>query len=265
MSAVLLIDKKKVIQSFSLAANTYDGLAILQQTVGLKLLQQFPKQRNYEQVVDVGCGTGFLTQQLFSSSSTNTLVAVDIAISMIQRARIKIGKGVQYICADAEAIPLIEYSTDIVVSNLALQWCQNLLTVFNGFKRLLKKEGQLLFSTFGPETLRELKQAWSEVDDYQHVNDFYSAGDLVVFLKQAGFEEIKIETKYYHSRYLTVIELMRELKGIGAHNVLSNRNRKTTSKTNMQAMISAYEKNRVDAMIPATYEIFFVTAKKAQC
>jgi len=265
MSAVLTIDKNKVRQSFASAANSYDELATLQRKVGLKLLQNFSEKRSSDLVVDVGCGTGFLTQQLIDREFSGQIMAMDIALSMVQKTKVKTAgiQNVNYFCADAEFIPLKAKSVDTILSNLALQWCQNLVAVFSGFKQVLKQEGQLVFSTFGPSTLQELKQAWSEVDNYTHVNEFYSADEINNFLECAGFKNIKIVKKSYQSQYTSVIELMRELKGIGAHNVLSRRNRKTTSKSAMQAMISAYERNAGQNKISATYEIIFVTAQVA--
>ncbi len=262
MSAVFSIDKKRVRQSFASAAETYDGLATLQRQVGLDLLALFDIDFTDNIVMDIGCGTGFLTKELMLASSVQNMFAVDIACSMLEATRIKLEhlETVHYICADAELIPLQKQVVDKIVSNLALQWCQNLTQVFEGFNHVLKSGGQVVFSTFGPATLQELKQAWSEVDDYRHVNEFYTVDELTVFLQQAGFGRIQIESKCYQSNYQAVIELMRELKGIGAKNMLSGRNKKTTSKTQMDNMIKAYEKYRINKLIPATYEIIFVSA-----
>jgi len=263
MIAVFSIDKNSVRRSFASAVDSYDDLAALQRKVGLRLMRQLASEKTYEQIVDVGCGTGFLTQQLIDQSFIKRVIAIDIALSMVQRTRSKIEKvkNTQYVCADAEHIPLKAQSADMIVSNLALQWCQNLTAVFDGFKKTLKKDGCVVFSTFGPATLQELKRAWAKIDDHAHVNDFYSADDLRGFLTQSGFNNIVIETRCYQSNYQSVIELMRELKGIGAHNVLSGRNRGITSKVSMQTMIAEYEKSRVDGVITATYEIIFVTAR----
>ena len=263
MSAVFSIDKKRVKQSFASAADTYDGLATLQRQVGLDLLSMFDINFTDDIVMDIGCGTGFLTQKIMLASSVQQMVAVDIAYSMLEATRIKLKdlETVYYICADAECIPLQKQAVDKIVSNLALQWCQNLTQVFEGFNHGLKPGGQLVFSTFGPSTLQELKQAWSEVDDYTHVNEFYTVDGITVFLQQAGFDSIQIKSKCYQSNYQAVIELMRELKGIGAKNMLAGRNKKTTSKTQMENMIKAYEKYRINKLIPATYEIIFVSAR----
>ena len=257
------LDKHKVRQSFSSAAKTYDSLATLQRRVGRELLALFMEESSDNLILDVGCGTGFITQEILSRSPKQKVVTLDIALSMLQatKAKLESEKTVYYIGADAEYLPFLDDSVDSIVSNVALQWCQNLTAVFTGFNKVLKPNGQVFFSTFGASTLKELKQSWAEVDCYQHVNDFYSMGEIEVFLQQAGFVDIQIEKKYYPSTYLTVLDLMRELKGIGAHNVLSGRNKSLTSKTQMQKMIAVYEQYRDGGLIPATYEIIVISAR----
>lgn len=264
MSVVFSLDKGKVRQSFTLAADSYDGLAMLQRRVGLDLIDTFYlKGFTDNSILDIGCGTGFLTQALTLNSSIPQIIAVDIALSMLQISRIKLKpvEVIQFVCADAEQLPLQKKSVDKIVSNLALQWCQNLTTVFDGFSRVLKQQGQVYFSTLGPATLQELKNAWSKVDDYSHVNEFYSTDELLAFLQQAGFKNIQIKSKRYQSNYQTVIDLMRELKGLGAHHVSPGRNKKTTRKEHLRQMIETYEKHRCKGLIPATYEIIFISAQ----
>lgn len=261
MSADFSIDKDKVRHSFSSAVSSYDGFASLQRKVGLELLN---KNDSFEKknILDVGCGTGFLAQEILLKALVQQMITVDIALPMVQATKNKLKSegAVQYICADAEKLPFLDKTVDQIISNLALQWCQNLTAVFKGFKRILKQDGQILFSTFGPDTLQELKTSWAEVDNYTHVNNFYSVDHLTIFLERAEFKDIQIEVKYYQSNYRTVIELMRELKGIGANNVLSGRNPNITSKAQMQKMVDAYEKQRKNDFIPATYEVIFVSA-----
>ena len=212
--------------------------------------------------MDLGCGTGFLTGELLAHSNHETTIALDIALSMLQTTQGKLADkpNIIYVCADAEQLPLAEQSIDSVVSNLALQWCRNLEAVFTGIKRALKPEGQLVFSTFGPQTLHELKSAWATVDNYNHVNAFYSEAQLKQFLQQAGFKNIQIKSTLYTPRYDSVWTLMQELKHLGAHHVIAGRNKKITTKTAMQQMIAAYEKHRVEDQIPATFEVITVTA-----
>ena len=117
MSAVFSLDKKRVRQSFATAADTYDGLATLQRQVGHDLLGMFDINFTNSIVMDIGCGTGFLTRELMLASSVKKMFALDIASSMLEAARTKLKDQeiIHYICADAEFIPLQKQAVDKIV------------------------------------------------------------------------------------------------------------------------------------------------------
>lgn len=261
MSALFELDKTKLRQSFGSASLSYDRVAGLQRTVGLNLLQRLAPAQLTGTVIDLGCGTGFLTGALLNAEDIERIVALDIALPMLHAARQKLGNAgrLHYVCGDAESPPLNTNSADTVVSNLALQWCRDLTAVFCGLHRILKPGGGLVFSTFGPHTLCELKQAWAEVDDYHHVNEFYHETEIRRCLADAGFKEIAVQSEIYRPIYGSVLELMKELKSMGAHNVSSGRNKRLTTKQEMASMIEAYPLN--DAIIKATFEVFIVSAR----
>jgi malonyl-CoA O-methyltransferase len=263
MSAVADVDKGKVRQAFAAASLTYDGVAALQRVVGRALLSSIEADSLSGSVLDLGCGTGFLIREILALPGDRHVLALDIALPMLQMARAKLMGSVNagYVCADAERLPLTASSIDNVYSNLALQWCRHLAAVFTDIRRVLKPGGRLVFTTFGPQTLQELKAAWADVDHYDHVNEFYSAGELRHFLERAGFTDIHVIGKVYTSTYSSVMALMRELKHIGAHNVTAGRNKRLTTRTQMQAMMNAYEKQSADAWISATYEVISVQAR----
>jgi malonyl-CoA O-methyltransferase len=252
------LDKAKIRQSFAAASLTYDGVAALQRTVGKELLGAIDTGNLTGTLLDLGCGTGFLTSGLLEHA--RPIIALDIALPMVQVTRRKLADNALYLCADVEQLPLAGQSVDGVFSNLALQWCINLVAVFTDIKRALKPGGRLVFSTFGPQTLQELKAAWAKVDDYNHVNDFYSEQQLIHFLRQAGYSEIKVETRLHLSSYDSVLALMKELKHIGAHNMIAGRNKNMTTKTSLQRMMSTYERHRSGDRIPATFEVIMVYA-----
>lgn len=262
MNIAFKLDKTKVRQSFSVASKTYDGVAQLQRSVGRALIKQQGLIDLSGMTLDLGCGTGFLSGELASVSGDKQIIALDIALPMLQTMRSKTTSGnVLYLCADAEHIPLSKASVDRVFSSLALQWCQNLIKVFTDIKKLLKPGGSLMFSTFAPGTLQELKSAWAEVDSFHHVNEFYSAEELKLFLQTANFKNVRIEQKTYVSHYDTVMDLMKELKGMGAHNVADSRKKTLTTRSQLQQMILAYESQWKEAVIPATFEVLLVSAE----
>lgn len=266
MSNVFCLDKAKIKRSFSAASLTYDSAAKLQRDTGRALLDSIDVKSCHGVIVDLGCGTGFLTAELLKSMlqpNLNAIVTLDIAWPMLLQARDKLGqqRQVHYVCADAERLPLAEQSADCIFSNLALQWCGNSEAFFTGIKRIIRPGGQLAFSTFGPQTLWELKNAWAQADDYRHVNEFYGVEQLKHFLQRAGFGAIGITTKTCRQHYDSVFELMQELKSLGAHNIAAGRNKTMTGKKQLQTMLAAYEHYRSESGIPATFETLLVSAK----
>lgn len=256
------LDKAKIKGSFAQAATTYDAVADLQRRVGQSLLTQIMAHDLTGTVLDIGCGTGFLTDKLLNLAKVEQIIGLDIALPMLKTTQQKISsENLALLCADAERLPVRDYAVNHIVSNLALQWCEDLTGVFVDFNRVLKPNGQLLFSTFGNQTLQELKTSWAKVDNYSHVNSFYTASQIKDCLHKVGFKQIQTNETIYLSTYESVMALMRELKAIGAHNVTSGRRKSITGKTKMQAMIAEYENLRSDGLIPATFEIITVRAR----
>lgn len=261
MNNALGLDKHRIKSSFAAAAASYDSMAAFQRQIGLALLEKFPVAQPDAGIVDLGCGTGFLSWEMFENHHARHLLAVDIALPMLQACRLKtVQMPLHYVCADAEKIPLRPECVRAVYSNLALQWCQDLQSVFADCRRILQNAGELVFSTFGPQTLHELKTAWAGVDDFPHVNDFYSSGQIAGFLQEAGFHSLCVENIIFQSSYTSVMALMHELKGIGAHNTNLHRNRKITSRRQLQQMMNCYEQQMAGSEIVASYDIIFVRA-----
>ncbi len=254
-----MIDKRKIQHAFGKAALTYDNAAQLQRMVGEWLLATQAPSIQTNTLLDLGCGTGFLTQRLIRNFPNSHITALDIAFPMLEETQKKLSNSVHYICADAEHLPFTSSCLDGIFSNLALQWCEDLSQTFAEFKRVLKPDGVLQFSTFGENTLYELKTAWQTVDDFSHVNAFYNENDLLHFLKIVGFERVEYETLTIVSRYDSVLCLMRELKQLGANYVHQSKNQ-MTSKKQLKMMMKAYEIYRVYAQIPATFELIKITA-----
>lgn len=252
------LDKRKIKQSFGNASQTYDNVAELQRNVGRDLLQAFLPENLTGNIIDLGCGTGFLTQELLPHCET--LVALDLALSMLQTTREKLRNSVNYVCADAEQLPFSTESINAVFSNLALQWCQPIDEALNELRRVLKTNGTLVFSIFGSKTLHELKTAWKNVDDFSHVNDFYTMSELQSALTRAGFFSIEMKNISYISHYDSVLDLMHELKNIGAHNVNSQRNKNLTSKKTLQTMMAHYPRTKDE--IIATFDVICIVARR---
>jgi len=251
-------DKMQARRSFESAAAAYDQAAALQQEVGQRLTQRLDLVKMQpDRILDLGSGTGHCIPDLFARYKKAQVVALDIALPMLEHAR-KRGRWLRRprcICADAERLPFADSRFDLVFSNLMLQWCVELEAVFAELQRVLRPGGLLLFTSFGPDTLSELRGSWQQVDGYSHVNAFPDMHDVGDALVRARFADPVMDVERITVTYPDVWKLMRELKQIGAHNVTAGRPRGLTGKARMQRLVGAYEQYRSQGVLPASYEI----------
>ena len=251
-------DKALARRSFEAAAAVYDQAAILQQEVGHRLLQRLDLVKIRPlRILDLGCGTGQCIPELLGRYRKAQVVALDIALPMLAQARRRSRwlRRPRCVCADAESLPFAESSFDLVFSNLMLQWCVPPEAVFAELQRVLRPGGLLLFTSFGPDTLRELRSSWQQVDGFSHVNVFLDMHDVGDALLRARFADPVMDVERLTVTYPDVWKLMRELKQIGAHNVTAGRPRGLTGRARMQRLVQAYEQYRHDGVLPASYEI----------
>lgn len=259
------LDKDAIRLSFNRAADSYDQYAVLQREVESRLLERIEFQRLQPgMILDLGCGTGSASQSLATQFQQANIIALDWAPAMLaklgSRAESDAIARVGRVCADMHALPLASRSTDLVFSSLALQWAYDLPAIFREFRRIMKPDAMLVFTCFGPDTLYELKQAWRAVDDLPHVNDYPDMHNIGDELMNAGFSGPVMDAERLTLEYPDVLSLMRELKGIGAHNVARQRLHGLTGKARLKAMLQAYEQFRREDRYPASYEVIYGTA-----
>lgn len=251
------LDSDSIRRSFGRNAITYDKVSSLQMEIGQKLLAQLTHVTiNPNLILDLGSGTGWANaalQQLFPQAH---IIEMDFALPMLLLARSRIPTA-SYICADAVHIPLRYSTVDMIYSNAMLQWCNDLSQIFINLRQTLTTDGLLLFTTFGPATLSELRLAWSKVDNYPHVSTFLNVDSVKNFLSMAGFTRIQLHSELKHLTCSNVTELMVNLKTLGAKNAMRGRTKGLTGKGKFTAMLKAYEQLRVTNYLPITYEIIY--------
>lgn len=253
------IDRRHARHAFERAVGTYDASAVLQREIAQRLLTRLELIKlSPRRVLDLGCGTGFCTRALGRRYRGCEIVAADVAYAMTASARRRrrwFGRE-RFLCADAEALALRDHSIDMVVSNLTLQWCDP-DAVLRECARVLRPGGVLMMSSFGPDTLRELRAAWRAVDERPHVHTFVDMHDLGDALMRAGFSGPVMDVEHFTLSYPDVLALLRDLKALGAHNVARSRHRGLTGKGRFARFKSAYESHARDGRILASYEVVY--------
>jgi len=243
--------------TFNSASSNYDDNAFLQNEIANRLAEKLKVISIKPQtIIDLGSGTGLLSNKTAEIFPNANLICVDFA----QQSLLKNSQNLK-VCANAYELPFASNSVDFIVSNLMMQWCPDLKALFNECFRVLKPEGLILFTTFGPDTLKELKRSWSAVDSSAHVNDFIDMHDIGDQMLQSGFQSPIMEMENITLTYEKVLDLMHDLKSIGAQNV-NNRSKTLTGKTKFKKMIEMYESYRTDGKLPATYEVIYGHAWK---
>ena len=245
---------------FERAAGSYDDYAVLQRKVADEMLERLHEVNiNPAHVIDVGCGTGYCTRQLHKIWTKAQVLGIDLAQAMVKQARGQKGwfSKQAYCQADAVALPLKDATIDVVFSNLMLQWCDP-VAVFAEFRRVLNSDGLLMFSSFGPDTLTELRQAWAAIDDHPHVIEFADMHDHGDALLQAGFREPVMDVDRFTLTYSNVLGLLRDLHGIGSRNVMSGRRSGLMGREALTRLERAYQQFADnEGRLPASYEVVY--------
>jgi malonyl-CoA O-methyltransferase len=268
-----LIDKRQMRRAFDRASADYDAAAVLQREVCIRMLDRLDYIKlQPERILDAGSGTGWGARRLAQHFPAARTIELDIAIGMLQTARGRSGwwqklfggAKLTPLCADMEALPLAPGSLGMVWSNLAIQWCNDLPATFVEMHRVLKTEGLLMFSTFGPDTLKELRLAFNGVDRHNHLNRFADMHDIGDMLVQAGFADPVIDMEYITLTYDDVRGVLQDLKSIGAHNATVGRSRGLMGKNTWARLVENYERLRNNGKLPATFEVVYGHAWKPQ-
>ncbi|MDH3287726.1 MAG: malonyl-ACP O-methyltransferase BioC [Betaproteobacteria bacterium] len=275
MSAEFTVDKHQVRRSFERAAETYDAGSVLQNEICQRMLARLDYIKlEPDWVVDAGSGTGNAVPGLLTRFPRARVVAIDLALAMVRRAHLRRarwrrlldwrGARVAAVCADIEQLPVASGAAGLIWSNLTLQWVNEPQQAFAEMQRALAPGGLLMFSSFGPDTLKELRAAFQGADSHTHVNRFIDMHNIGDALIAQGFADPVMDMEYVTLTYADVRDLMRDLKSIGAHNVTYGRPAALSGKSLLTKVAQGYETFRQNGKLPATFEVVYGHAWKPQ-
>ncbi|MBI4293365.1 MAG: methyltransferase domain-containing protein [Betaproteobacteria bacterium] len=270
------IDIHAARRRFERAASTCSEASVLAREVERRMAERLDYIKHEPQrVLDAGQGVGDGLRVLRRRYPKAMLLGVDSALALARRAESRqtvlaramafaFAPRPHHLCADMVQLPLANTSVGMVWSNLALAWVEEPLAVLREIHRVLEMGGLIMFSTYGPDTLKELKRAFAEADAKPHIHPFIDMHDLGDMLLAAGFADPVMDMEYITLTYAGVDALARDLRNSGQTNVALERSRGLMGRRTWQAMERAYERFRRDGRLPATFEIVYGHAWKVQ-
>ncbi len=284
--AATAIDVRAVRRHFARASATYDAAAVLQREVGARMAERLDVVRlEPRRILDAGCGTGEALGEFAARYPGAARVALDVALPMLARAREKSSerrslvsrllgpvsgrrpaRPAQFACGDIAALPFPARTFELVWSNLALQWVPDLPRAFAEFHRVLENDGLLMFTTFGPDTLKELRAVFAEIDGRPHVSRFVDQHDIGDLLVAAGYADPVMQMECFTLTYADPPAMLRDLKAIGATNSALGRARGLMGRAHWTRLLAGLERFRdgsPERRIPATFEVVYGHAWKA--
>lgn len=266
------VDRPQVRRNFARAAASYDGVAVLQREIASRMLERLDYVRiEPKRILDLGCGTGASLTALHQRYAGAQLVGADLSAAMLlagrgQRSRLRWllpflrGNAVPLTVADAIALPIKQASIDLLWSNLMLQWLDDPLAAFREMSRVLAVGGLLMFSTFGPDTLKELRSSFA--DGHVHTQRFADMHDFGDMLVECGFADPVMDMEVLTLTYSSLDELLRDLRQSGSACAMQARRHGLMGRAAWQEMRQAYERLQVDGRLPASFEVVYGHAWK---
>jgi malonyl-CoA O-methyltransferase len=275
-----MIDKKKLSRRFSKNAHQYDKYAVVQKHMSSHIIDMI-KEAKPEKILEIGCGTGYLTKLILDMFPSAQIRSVDIAPGMIKYARKNIqSEHVNFECVDIEEMDLGIEEYDLVISNATFQWLNNLEKTSEKIIRALRNGGIMCFSTFGENTFNELRlsydKAYRNAEQNIMINSnrntssdtsqttkkttsqkFFSQEEIRELYSDRYEGKLCVEESYEYHYFNSCLEFFYSVKKVGANNCQKNSQECDINLIN--EMIQIYENEfKFESGIRATYHKLYV-------
>ena len=258
----------EICKTFNTHAQQYEQEAKIQYEIGERLfdrLQYLKIKPRY--ILDLGCGPGMFSKRLKKHNPQAQIVGLDLAFLMLRQARIKqnwLNKW-SLVTGDMCHLPFAEGVFDLVFANQVIHWSPSLPHVMSELNRVMNVNGCLMFSTLGPDTFCEIRQAWVGVNTYAHTNDFIDMHDIGDILLSQHFLDPVVDMERISAHYSTLPQLLRALKSQGVRNINGKRNRGLTGRQSWRHFEENFSLFRTEqGKLPLTYEVVYGHAWKGQ-
>jgi len=266
------INRRQVQHSFDRHATQYERNVLVQKRVVdrfTKLLRA--RTIDPRRVLDLGSGTGMLLRNLMGLYPASELIGLDLAFGMSQIARTNLAaySSVAFLNCDAETLPFLDNSFELVVSTSTFQWLESLDRVFSEAYRVLAPGGLFAFALFGERTLFELRtsyrNAWQRAGrgSEERTHSFHRLSEVEATLGRVGFSDVQSSSELEIDWYTDVPELLRAVRRIGAGSTAPVKSQGLAERRVMLDMMAIYCRDyAADGRIPATYEVIYGTGMK---
>lgn len=259
-----MLNKKRIREDFSNAASSYDAAAVVQAEVCERTLERLQMLKlSPDTILDIGSGTGKSVRALKTSFPNAQVIASDFAQNMLEQSQCN-----PALCCDAQFLPIKSQSIDLIFSTSTFQWCEDLNQLFAECARVLKQDGALVFSTFGPDTLKELRLSWAGIDQKQHVHQFMDMHHIGDILLAQQYKDPVVDREMIVIEYQTARQLLADLKATGSRGKFSPQEHETPTglmgKQAFSKFVAAYNTFRLENdSLPASYEVIYGYARKS--
>lgn len=258
--------KAEICKAFSKYAASYEKAAKVQQEIGKRLLARLHYLKiTPRYILDLGCGAGTFTLFLKKHYPQAIIIGLDLSHAMLQQAKKKQGWRNKWPLLNGDMInlPFSAGLFDLIFANQVIHWSDSLAKLMAELNRVMSKQACLMFSTLGPDTFWELRQAWQGISNFAHNNHFADMHDVGDCLLREHFLDPVVDMEKLTVLYTSVKQLARSLKLQGVRNINRARNKGLTGKKAWQAFESAYQALCTEeAKYPLTYEVIYGHAWK---
>jgi len=253
--------KSELVRTFNQSVSSYDKAALLQNIIGERLLERLDLVKiDPKTILDLGSATGVYSAFLQKRYKSASVIGADISWKMSAHAlkQRKWFAKQRFICADGESLPFKDKSFDLVFSNLMLYWVTDPDELFSEMQRILAPGGLIVFTTLGPDTLKEMRQSWANVDQLVHVNRFMDMHDVGDSLTKSGFEGVVMDNENITLNYEQLADLHSDLKNLGEVNLNPGRHGGLTGKVRWNRYLKAYQQHTTpEGEYPASWEVVY--------